>query len=112
MRWILLLLLMAAAVTAAVAEKTFEVINLKSKVVEGPDSEGDLRVSVKSTVKNLLGEEQKVEVWIQALDGEGFEVVDVDLIGHFKPNEVRVLTNTVFVNKKAYETIVKWQVEE
>ena len=41
------------------------------------DDEGDLEISVKVTIKNLGELDQTVQVYVQALDREGFEVFDV-----------------------------------
>ena len=68
MRWLLSFLLLTGLVTAVAASNAVAVSNIRHKVVEGPDFEGDLLVSVQASVRNLLDSEQEVEVWIQALD--------------------------------------------
>lgn len=89
-----------------------EVSGLAHKVLSGPDEDGDLEISVKLTVKNTTEADTRVEITVQAIDGEDFEVFDVRLSGSVKAKQTRVLTDTQFISEKLYKTIVKWQIEE
>ncbi len=105
---------LAAGVLAqtTTSDGTVEVSNVAHKVIQGPDAEGDLLISVKAEVKNLLSRPQDVEIWVRALDAEGFEVVDVPLTARLKAGQQKGLTDTLYLNARAYKTIVKWQAEE
>jgi hypothetical protein len=104
-----LLILGAAPVRA---DDIVEVSGIKNKIVEPADDQGELLVSFKAAVKNLTDSPQEVEVWIQGIDRDDFEVVEVQLFGKFKPKETRELTNMVYLREQTYASVVKWQVEE
>jgi hypothetical protein len=110
--WMSLMCLFLLLAPPASAADLFEVSSIKRKIVEPADSEGDLLVSFKATVKNRTDTPQEAEVWIQGIDGDDFEVVEVQLFGRLKAKESRVLTNMVYVREKTYSSVVKWQVEE
>ena len=74
-------LLVAPIATPVLAGDAVAVANVAHRVINGPDSEGDVLISVKADVTNLLDTDQEVEVWVQALDAEGFEVTDIELSG-------------------------------
>jgi hypothetical protein len=82
------------------------------KVLGGPDDDGDLEISVKVTVRNTTGKAQEAKVVVRAVDGEGYEVFDVQLTGKVAANETKILTDTQYINEKLYKTIVKWEIEE
>jgi hypothetical protein len=111
-RFILRCLILALFVAPAFALEGVEVSGVEHRVLEGPDEDGELYVSFKATVKNTFAEERELEVWLQAVDKDGYEVFDVPLKGRFKPSEQRTLTDTQWIKEKLYKTIVKWQVEE
>ena len=108
----LLGLLLSLGPAAAHAADLVAVSGIKNKIVEPADDQGDLLVSFKASVKNLTDSPQEVEVWIQGIDREDFEVVEVQLFGKFKPQETRELTNMVHLREQTYASVVKWQVEE
>lgn len=98
--------------TAMSAQKELEFSGLSHKVLGGPDSDGDLEISVKVTVQNLTARDQEVKVVARAVDSEGYEVFDVQLTGKVKPKETKILTDTQFINEKLYKSIVRWEIEE
>jgi len=108
----LLGLLLLPGAAPARADDLFEVSGIKNKIVEPADDHGDLLVSFKAAVKNLSDTSQEIEVWLQGIDREDFEVVEVQLFGKFKPKETRELTNMIYVREQTYASVVKWQVEE
>lgn len=89
-----------------------EVSGLGHKVLSGPDSAGDLEISVKLTVKNTTDADMMVRVRVQGIDRDDFEVFDVQLSGIVKAKQTRVLTDTQYLSEKLYNSIVKWQVED
>ena len=108
----LLALLLSFSAAPVRGEELVEVSGIKSKIVEPADDHGDLLVSFKAAVRNLTDSPQELEVWIQGIDREDFEVVEVQLFGKFKPKETRELTNMIYVREQTYASVVKWQVEE
>lgn len=109
---VLLGVLLSSGAAPARADDVVEVSGIKHKIVEPADDQGDLLVSFKAAVKNLTDAPQEVEVWIQGIDREDFEVVEVQLFGKLKPKETRELTNMVYLREPTYTSVVKWQVEE
>ena len=102
-------LITAVAVTAPDA---VEFAGLAHKVVAGPDSDGDLEISVKLTARNTTDDDQNVKVIVRAVDREDYEVFDMALTGKVKARESRVLTDTQFISEKVYKTVVRWEIED
>ena len=86
--------------------------NIESKVLSGPDTDGDVWFSVKVEVRNEADTERYVDIKIRGVDQEGFEVVELDLTGAVKVGQKRILTDSNYVNAKSYKTIVKWEIED
>ena len=93
---------------AAAPPAGIEVTGPGHKVLTGPDEDGDLEISVKLTVKNTTESDLRVEVTVQAIDAEDFEVFEVRLSGTVKAKQSRVLTDSKYISEKLY----KWQAEE
>jgi hypothetical protein len=89
-----------------------EVSNIEHKLIHDVDQDGDVLVSIKASVKNPTENDQDVELWVQGIDGDGFEVAEVRLAGHVKSKETRVLTDAVYIREDVYKTVVKWVLEE
>ena len=106
---ILTLPLISAAVTGP---DGVDFTGLAHKVVAGPDSDGDLEISVKLTARNTTDEEQSVKVIVRAVDREDYEVFDMALTGKVKARESRILTDTQFISEKVYKTVVRWEIED
>lgn len=111
---ILIIALVGGQVTSMAKshQEAFKYGDVKTKVLSGPDSDGDVWFSVKVDVRNDSGVDSNVSIRVRGLDAEGFEVVDVSIDGMLKASQRRELTNSNYVNYKAYQTIVKWEVEE
>lgn len=97
---------------ATTPPKGLEFSGLAHKVLNGPDDDGDLEISVKLNVRNVTAKDQDVKVAVRAVDAEEYEVFDVHLTGKVKAREGRVLTDTQFISEKVYKTIVRWEIEE
>jgi hypothetical protein len=93
-------------------QKGLEFSGLAHKVLGGPDDDGDLEISVKVNVRNTTGKDQDVKVIVRAVDGEDYEVFDIQLNGTVKARGTRVLTDTQFINENLYKTIVRWEIED
>ena len=106
---ILTLPLISSAVSAP---KGLEFSGLAHKVVDGPDDDGDLEISIKVNVRNTTGKDQDVKIKVRAVDAEDYEVFDMPITGIVKARESRVLTDTQFISEKVYKTIVRWEIED
>jgi hypothetical protein len=106
---ILTLPLISSAVSAP---KGLEFSGLAHKVVDGPDDDGDLEISIKVNVRNMTGKDQDVKIKVRAVDAEDYEVFDMPITGIVKARESRVLTDTQFISEKVYKTIVRWEIED
>lgn len=73
------------------------------------DEEGDRWFSGKAKVKNRTNRSVAVDVYIQGIDAEGFEIIDIWLEGRLDPNESKVLTNREFTSETNYTQIVEWR---
>jgi len=109
----LTLILMLPVISPAMdAQKGLEFSGLAHKVLGGPDSDGDLEISVKLNVNNTTARVMDVKVVVRAVDSEGYEVFDVQLTGKVNARETRILTDSQYINEKLYKTIVRWEIEE
>lgn len=73
------------------------------------DSEGDISVAIKATVKNL-SEDTYVELYIQGIDEDGFEMLSIELSGEIPIGDSKVLTTREdYVDKKLLKQVVEWQ---
>jgi hypothetical protein len=97
---------------ATTLPKGLEFSGLAHKVLNGPDDDGDLEISVKLTVRNMTAKDQDVKVVVRAVDAEEYEVFDVQLTGKVKAREARTLTDTQYIPDKVYKTIVRWEIED
>jgi hypothetical protein len=100
-------------ITAAVsAPKGIEISEFAHKVIDGPDDDGDLEISVKVNVRNTIARDQEVKIKVRAVDAEEYEVFDMPITGTVKARETRVLTDTQFISEKVYKTVVRWEIED
>lgn len=107
------LILTLPLITAAVsAPKGIEVTGLAHKVIDGPDDDGDLEISVKVNVRNTTGKDQDVKIKVRAVDAEDYEVFDMPITGTVKARETRVLTDTQFISERVYKSVVRWEIED
>lgn len=82
------------------------------KVLSGPDEDGDLKISVKVVLRNSTDEDVVVDLEIEAIDSDDFEVLDVSLSGMVAAKGSRSLSDWQYVNEKSYKSIAKWQLDE
>ena len=107
-----LILTLPLIIPATSPPKGLEFSGLAHKVVDGPDEDGDLEISVKVNVRNTAGKDQDVKIKVRAVDAEDYEVFDMPITGIVKARETRVLTDTQFISEKVYRTIVRWEIED
>ena len=107
-----LILTLPSISPAMSARKGLEFSGLAHKVLGGPDTDGDLEISVKLNVQNTTARVQDVKVVVRAVDSEGYEVFDVELTGKVNARDSRILTDSQYINEKLYKTIVRWEIED
>jgi hypothetical protein len=107
-----LVFLLALPSFAAAPRLGIEIAPPEHKVVDGPNADGDLDLSVKVMVKNTLEMDESVQVVVQALDRDDYEVLEVVMSGPIRAGKSRTLTQSAVLEQEAYRTIVSWRVEE
>jgi len=100
------------SVTSLASVPDLEVGPVEAKAISGPDEDGDLLVSIKVTVTNNADSERSVNLQIQALDGEEFEVFECNLEGKVDPEATRTISDTDYINAELYRSISQWRVDE
>jgi hypothetical protein len=104
-------LVIASISVAAVAPFPLQVGDVAHKVIEPADDDGDIRLSIKVRVHNLGVDDVEAFVEVQAVDAEGFEVCDVSVHGHVPGGESRYLSDWLYLQQAAFETISEYKVE-
>lgn len=89
-----------------------EVAAPEHKVLDGPNADGDLELSVKVMVRNTLDMDESVQIVVQALDRDDYEVLEVVLAGPVRAGKARPLTQSAVLQKDVYRTIAAWRIEE
>lgn len=105
-------LVLALVGSVVSAQQGLEFSGLAHKVLAGPDSDGDLEISIKVNVRNATNTDQDVKIVVRAVDKDDYEVFDVQLTGKVKAGQTRILTDTQFISEKVYKTIVRWEIED
>ncbi len=75
-------------------------------------TQGELWFSAKAMVHNNTSSPRRIEVDVQGVDQEGFELEDVYLRGDFSPNESKILTNRDFMPEPLFNKVIRWQVRD
>jgi hypothetical protein len=89
-----------------------EIGNPEHKILGGPDEDGDLEISVKISIRNTAEPDLTVQVFVQALDKDGFEVFDILLSDIVKGGQTRTLSDWQYIKQGVYRSIQAWRVEE
>lgn len=76
------------------------------------DEDGDVLVSLKVTVENRADARRRAEVWIRAVDRNGFELFDAVLSGYVPAKGTAILTETTYVNAVTFQRTDHVEVEE
>jgi len=63
-------------------------------------------------VKNTLDMDESVQIVVQALDRDDYEVLEVVLSGPVRAGKSRPLTQSAMLQQDVYRTVVAWRVEE
>ena len=109
---IVMSLLLMAPVYAGDLPTGIVVERLDHKVLSGPDKDGDLRISVKALVKNATDRDVEIDITLEAIDAEDFEVLDVPLSGTIPAHGTKALSDWQYLAEKTYKTIATWRLEE
>ena len=73
------------------------------------DSEGEISLAVKATIKNL-SDETDIYASIQGIDRDGFEVILIGLSGDIPIGESKVLTTREeFIDQLLLKEVVEWR---
>lgn len=88
------------------------VSDLAVKSLKQYTTDGELWFSAKVTVKNNISSAKTIEIIIQGIDKDSFEIEDVYLEGYFNPNETKTLTNREFSPIDEFNKIIKWQIRK
>ncbi len=75
------------------------------------DEDGDLWFSGKATVSNHTDERIKLDVVIQGIDSNGFEIEDLWIEGHLAVGETKTLTDRYFTAESNFKRIVEWRLK-
>ena len=105
-------LILALVGSVVSAQQGLEFSGLAHKVLAGPDSDGDLQISIKVNVRNPTSADHDAKVVVRAVDNDDYEVFDVQLTGKVKAGQTRILTDTQFINEKVYKSIARWEIED
>lgn len=97
---------------AAGSSLGLEIDDPESKVLEGADDEGDLTVGIRVSVKNTSENEESVELVVQGLDRDGYELFEFYMSGVVKAGQTRNLTERDFVPENIHKSIVRWRVDQ
>ena len=93
------------------APPALQVGDVAHKVIEAADDDGDIRLSIKVRVDNPSVDDVEASVEVQAVDAEGFEVTDFSVHGRIRAGESRDLSDWLYLQQAAFETISKYKVE-
>ena len=86
----------------------YEVSDIGFRTVTDKEQDGDVKISIKATVKNDADDDE-VGVTIQGVDKDGFELASIFLAGHVPIGRSRVLTTACYVENSLLQQIVDWQ---
>jgi hypothetical protein len=86
------------------------VTNVTTKSLHQRTTEGEVWISAKATIQNNTSFSKRIEVRIQGIDAEGFELEDVYLEATFSPGETKDVTNREFMADSILAKISHWQV--
>jgi hypothetical protein len=86
--------------------------DISTRIVESVDDAGDLWYAIKATVVNSSNQDLEVDVEIQGVDDEGFELTSVNVRGVLLRESDKILTERTFLQERIFEEIAQWQVKE
>jgi hypothetical protein len=110
MRSLLITTLFFAACNVALADNV-TVTDIKTKIIKGPDSYGNVSFAIKCTVKNNTDDDKKFFVTLQAVDREGFELDTATLAANLKPRESKTVSTSSYMTEKDYKRAI-WRVKD
>ena len=84
----------------------YKVSDIAVKVLSVED--GSTSFSIKATVENQSGDED-VNVQLQGVDAEGFEIEVTYLSGHIPAGMTKTLTTRGYIEDSLYKQITRWQ---
>ncbi len=109
---VLLLVAVSLVASPSVPHLGVEIGEPAVKILEGPDDDNDLTVSISVRVKNTTDRELAVDLIVQGVDRDGNELSDLHLSDAVKPGQERVFTDTTYIKDKVFKSVTTWRVEE
>lgn len=86
----------------------YQVSEISTKVL-GIDEDEYVSFAIKASVENLSDDED-VDIELQGIDADGFEILTVFLSGHIPVGKKKILTTKEdMVDNSLYEQITLWQ---
>ncbi len=83
--------------------------DISTKKMSEVDNSGDVWFSIKALVKNTAQVDKKVDLVLQAVDSDGFELKSISLTGSIKAGGEEILTDKTYMPDKQYRGINKWK---
>ncbi|MGG6296595.1 hypothetical protein ACQ4M4_19565 [Leptolyngbya sp. AN02str] len=87
------------------------ITGIATKQMSQPDDSGDIYYAIKATVQNNSGRPLEVNISIQAVDEDDFELTDVSLSSEIAADETKTITDKTFMPHSDYVQIAKWQIK-
>ena len=103
-----LLILLSSSIAFA---GDYSVDNIQTRLVDGPDRDGDIKFVIKADVTNNTSD-SKVFVSLQALDQQGFELKDMTLRGTIPPGSTKTLSDHSYMGVHDYRMVREWRLDE
>jgi hypothetical protein len=85
---------------------------IATKLRSEADHAGEVTFAIAVDVTNNTQDAIEVNVAVQAVDDDGFELHDMTLFGLLGPGETKRLSDQGYMPERDYRAIAKWQVEE
>jgi len=105
------LICMACGQSAEALADNIGVANIATRIVEGPDSGGDVSFAIRCTLRNNENRDVKAFVTLQAVDADGFELTSVTLVGKLKAGESKNVSHKTYMPARDYKKVT-WQVKD
>jgi hypothetical protein len=105
---ILIIAVFCAAVHVLAA--TIEVTNIETKIVRGPDNDGDVWFAIKCAIRNNSGTDQRIFVNLQAVDVSGFELKTVYLSAKVRRHSFEIASTQSFMPEEDFRK-ARWRVK-
>lgn len=87
--------------------------NISTKILKKDNEDNTISFALKADVTNIKGDEyseEEVNIEIQGVDSEGFEIISVYLSGNVKFGTTKTLTSREdYQDHDEFKQVMKWQ---